>query len=240
MLGEALAPNLLVFGALLAIAPNRSNTARLAFVVIVVGVILRYLGWRWTETLADECWTVQGIYVLGCFIFELIVSADLIIGMIVLSRATDRRAQADDGEAWARSQPADALPWVDVLIPTYNEDRDVLERTIVGATSLDYPNFTVWVLDDGRRPWVAELAAAKGARYLTRSDNKHAKAGNINAALQRTNNELILVLDADFVPRTHMLWRVLSRPANCLCTDAAILLQQRPDPDQSRACRSMG
>lgn len=35
------------------------------------------------------------------------------------------------------------------------------------------------------------------------------KPANINAALRRTNGELILVLDADFVPRTHALWRVV-------------------------------
>ena len=36
--------------------------------------------------------------------------------------------------------------------------------------------------------------------YLTRPDNSHAKAGNINAALPRTEGELVLMLDADHVP----------------------------------------
>jgi cellulose synthase (UDP-forming) len=212
MFNEMLAPNLLVLGAMLAIATlanTRSTMARVAFMSIAIIATLRYLWWRWTDTLLDEWWTGPGLYTLGCFVFELLVSAELILGMVVLSRTTDRRAEADDGEAWARAQPAEALPAIDVLVPTFNEDRDVLERTIVGATSLDYPNFTVWVLDDGRRPWVAELAKSKGARYLTRANNTHAKAGNINAALRRTTGELILVLDADFVPRTHMLWRTV-------------------------------
>ena len=212
MLGEALAPNLLILGTLLAIAvlvPDRSNPARCLFVVVSIAALLRYMWWRWTSTLPKELSTFQDIYIVACFIFEFLISADLVLGMIVLSRATDRRGEADDGETWARAQPVETLPSVDVLIPSYNEDREVLERTIVGAAALDYPNFTVWVLDDGRRPWVVDLAAAKGARYLTRDDNAHAKAGNINAALCRTTGELILVLDADFIPRTHTLWRLI-------------------------------
>jgi cellulose synthase/poly-beta-1,6-N-acetylglucosamine synthase-like glycosyltransferase len=209
---EALLPNLVILGALLLIttvAPNRPNIARSAFVAIVIAAMVRYLWWRWHDTLPGDWSTPQGFYIVICFGFELVVSAERILGLIVLSRTSDRQREADDAEAWARNQPLNALPSVDVLIPTYNEERDVLERTIVGACSLDYPNFTVWVLDDGRRDWVAELAATKGARYLTRDGNRHAKAGNINAALRRTRGELLLVLDADFVPRTHTLWRLV-------------------------------
>ncbi|HEU5141812.1 MAG TPA: glycosyltransferase family 2 protein, partial [Solirubrobacterales bacterium] len=65
--------------------------------------------------------------------------------------------------------------------------------------ALTYPH-TTWLLDDGRRPEMEELAKAAGARYLTRPDNSHAKAGNINAALPRTDGELVLMLDADHVP----------------------------------------
>jgi cellulose synthase (UDP-forming) len=212
MYQEALVPNLVVLGALLLVSglgTNRSTLARTIVVVIVTAVTVRYLWWRWNNTLADDWVSLQGIYVLACFAFELVVSADRVLGLIVLSRSSDRRREADEGAAWARAQPAESLPSIDVLIPTYNEEPEVLERTIVGATSLDYPNFTVWVLDDGRRSWVADLAAAKGARYLTRADNAHAKAGNINAALRETAGELFLVLDADFVPRTHTLWRLV-------------------------------
>jgi cellulose synthase (UDP-forming) len=45
-----------------------------------------------------------------------------------------------------------------------------------------------------------ELAELTGAVYMTRPDNAHAKAGNINHALPRTEGELVLMLDADHVP----------------------------------------
>ena len=56
------------------------------------------------------------------------------------------------------------LPSVDVYIPTYNEPLDVLEKTITGALCLDYPNFKVWVLDDGRRPGSRMFCEAQGRR----------------------------------------------------------------------------
>jgi cellulose synthase (UDP-forming) len=88
---------------------------------------------------------------------------------------------------------------VDVYVCTYDEPTEVVSATLAGCRALTYPH-TTYLLDDGRRPEMEELATLAGARYLTRPDNSHAKAGNINAALQRTEGELVLMLDADHVP----------------------------------------
>jgi hypothetical protein len=48
-----------------------------------------------------------------------------------------------------------------------------LERTIVGALAIDYPNFRVWMLDDCRRDWLKTLCGQLGCHYLSRSDNAH-------------------------------------------------------------------
>ena len=88
---------------------------------------------------------------------------------------------------------------VDVYVCTYDEAPEVVMATLAGCRSLTYPH-TTWLLDDGRREEMREIAELAGARYLTRSDNSHAKAGNLNAALPRTDGDLVLVLDADHVP----------------------------------------
>ncbi|WFU43012.1 glycosyltransferase [Bradyrhizobium sp. CB82] len=85
----------------------------------------------------------------------------------------------------------------------------MLEKTITGALCLDYPNFHVWVLDDGRRPWLKELCEQKGAGYLTRADNVNAKAGNINHALTMISGEFFAIFDADFVPQRNFLMRTI-------------------------------
>jgi len=88
---------------------------------------------------------------------------------------------------------------VDVYVCTYDEPPAVLRATLAGCAALSYPH-TTYLLDDGRRPEMAALAREWGAEYLTRPDNGHAKAGNINHALPRTTGELVLMLDADHVP----------------------------------------
>jgi cellulose synthase (UDP-forming) len=88
---------------------------------------------------------------------------------------------------------------VDVYVCTYDEPTEVVMATLAGCRALAYPH-TTYLLDDGRRPEMRELAELAGARYLTRPDNSHAKAGNLNAALPRTGGDLVLVLDADHVP----------------------------------------
>jgi cellulose synthase (UDP-forming) len=106
--------------------------------------------------------------------------------------------------SWSRSGGAARLPAtsgreVDVYVCTYDEPYEVVAATLAGCRALTYPH-TTYLLDDGRRPEMKELAELAGARYFTRPDNSHAKAGNINAALPRTDGELVLMLDADHVP----------------------------------------
>lgn len=98
----------------------------------------------------------------------------------------------------------DRLPTVDIFIATYNEPIEVLKRTVAGCLNLSYPKGSVhiYLCDDGKRESVEQLASEFGVHYLTRTDNKFAKAGNLNHAMSQTNGELILTLDADifFLP----------------------------------------
>jgi cellulose synthase (UDP-forming) len=105
--------------------------------------------------------------------------------------------------SWSRPpmQRPEATPGrkVDVYVCTYDEPAEVVMATLAGCRALTYPH-TTYLLDDGRRAEMRELAELAGAEYLTRPDNSHAKAGNLNAALPRTDGDLVFVLDADHVP----------------------------------------
>jgi cellulose synthase (UDP-forming) len=105
--------------------------------------------------------------------------------------------------SWSRplvERPATTLGrTVDVYVCTYDEPVEVVMATLAGCRALTYPH-TTYLLDDGRREEMRELAALAGAEYLTREGNAHAKAGNLNAALPRTSGDLVFVLDADHVP----------------------------------------
>ena len=175
-------------------------------------LLARYLWWRLTVTTdGASLATAEGVFVWTLLVLETMAWIDALVLVALLLRRRDRNAEADAHEARLRAMDPADLPVVDVFIATYNEGVDVLEKTLVGATRLDWPadRLRVHVLDDGRRDWVGELARREGATHVTRPDNAHAKAGNINAALKRTSGDFILVLDADFVPQRPMLMRMM-------------------------------
>jgi cellulose synthase (UDP-forming) len=100
---------------------------------------------------------------------------------------------------------------VAVLVPTYNESREILLPTVAAAVAMHGPHET-WVLDDGHRPWVAEMAAQLGAEYRARTNPTHAKAGNINAVLDELAErgiELVAIFDADHVAKATFLERLI-------------------------------
>jgi cellulose synthase (UDP-forming) len=100
-------------------------------------------------------------------------------------------------------------PWVDIFIPTYTEPAEIVKRTVIGCQAIDYENKRVYILDDGRRPELKMMAQELNCFYVTRTDNTHAKAGNINNALCQTDGELIAMFDADCVPLKNFLLRTV-------------------------------
>ncbi|OAP36476.1 Curdlan synthase [Sinorhizobium glycinis] len=211
----ALAPTLLVFAFFLLGPSNwsrRQSWARAITCGFVAAVGLRYMLWRFTETVLPYPNDGANFYwVWLVFIVELLAFSEVVLFLILMSRHIDRSAEADQRASAFFAQPDSKLPSVDVFIPTYNEPLDVLERTIVGALALDYPKdkLTVYVLDDGRRDWLKTFCEGRGAIHVTRSDNAHAKAGNMNNGLRVSSGDFIAIFDADFVPYRHFLRRTL-------------------------------
>lgn len=210
----ALLPGLaLLIGAilLLPLARPTNMIVRRGLILAVFILSLRYFWWRITETLPPTAQPADFVFGLLFLVLELMLAFSTYMCLLTFWRHRDNSPAAEAFEQASRQHP-DALPAVDVFIPTYNEGWEVLERTILGARALDYPHFTVWVLDDTRRDWLREKCEHLGVRYLRRDDNRGAKAGNLNNALNISKTDtaapLIMVLDADFVPKRNFLRRV--------------------------------
>ncbi len=105
--------------------------------------------------------------------------------------------------------PEDPENWpaVDLLIPTYNEPLSVVRYTALAAMNIDWPadKLNVYILDDGKREEFRKFAEDAGVGYMTRDDNKHAKAGNINRALERLDAPFVAIFDSDHVPTRSFL-----------------------------------
>jgi cellulose synthase (UDP-forming) len=213
----SLVPGLLVLGLGLLISslfrPDQPLMRAMLF-ACVIGLTWRYVGWRYSETIPSFGWKVRPLLSWGFFLLEAATALSSSIAFVILSRTRDRMTEATLHDRWwlPTGRPD---PQVDVLIATYNEDAEILERTIIGALAVEHSKLRVWVLDDSRRPWLKRMSEELGAHYLTRADNTHAKAGNINNALRRLSAEAkppdyVVVLDADFVPHTNFVRRALA------------------------------
>jgi len=164
---------------------------RLAALFLSLAASMRYLWWRSTGTLALDTFGNSAAS-LSLLLAELYAFSMMFGGYFQTAIFKKREIIPLDLD--------DDLPSVDVFVPTYNEPVDLLRRTLVGCLTIDYPDKEVWVLDDGRRDEVRQLARELGCRYITRADNKGAKAGNINNALQHAHGDLVAIFDADHIP----------------------------------------
>jgi len=174
--------------------PATRNTTRVVAVIALAATFV-YLAWRITETVNWSVWWVAVPLVL----LELHAAVSLALFAYA---------------AWDTTSAPDAAPAriapgrVAVLIPTYNEPVEVLLPTVAAAVALE-PTHETWVLDDGNRPETEALARKLGAHYLARPTHEHAKAGNINHALEVVAADFIAVLDADHVAMPGFLVRTL-------------------------------
>lgn len=97
---------------------------------------------------------------------------------------------------------------VDIIVAAYAEPLDIVRATLIGCREVQYPHQT-WLVDDRHRPELAHLAAEMGVGYLARDDTSHGRAGALSHALQHTNAEFALLLDADQVPLPDALHRTM-------------------------------
>ncbi|CBJ28244.1 Cellulose synthase (UDP-forming), family GT2 [Ectocarpus siliculosus] len=97
-------------------------------------------------------------------------------------------------------------PSVDVFLPMCKEPLRLLANTWKYVAALDYPDFKVFVLDDGASEGAQALASTFGFEYVLRADVPALKkAGNLRNAFARTSGEAIAIFDADFCPRADFL-----------------------------------
>lgn len=100
------------------------------------------------------------------------------------------------------------IPDVDVFIATYNENQNVLTRTINACKNMKYPDtkkIHIYICDDGNRIEIKNLAEEFGVNYISRSSRKDSKAGNYNNALKKTSSPFIATFDADMAPTEDFL-----------------------------------
>ena len=187
------------FGAALLLSRTPGRLTTLAMIVLSISASSRYMYWRVTDTVGFTNW-VDACFGFGLLLAELYAFLVLLIGYFQTAWPLQRRPVP-------MPQDVDTWPSVDVFIPTYNEPLEVVKQTVFSAMQMDWPEdrLHVYVLDDGRREEFRDFCEELGVGYLTRDNNAHAKAGNINAALAVTDSEYVTIFDCDHIPTRSFL-----------------------------------
>ncbi len=184
--------------------PSKKTSEYLHLFLILLSLVstMRYLYYRVNYTLNFDDW-LNGIFCFLLFSAELYAICTLVLAYFQTIKIKDR--QPVDLSLY----PQDQWPKVDIYIPTYNEDVEIVRKTTLCALAIEYPDDKkrIYVLDDGRaekykarREELHQMCEELGAVMLTRDNNDHAKAGNINTAFKCTEGDLVLILDCDHMP----------------------------------------
>ena len=166
-------------------------------IILVLTLLLyaRYLAWRGLYTLNTDDWSrllvSWTVYTAEIYAFIQLV----LFAYHAWSPLERKRIRLT------------SYPMVDVFITVVNEPIHILRRTAVGCMNQRYPKnrYRVHILDDGSRDEVQQLAASMNCGYIRRADRLHAKAGNLNHALQQTSGEIVAIFDVDHVPTADFL-----------------------------------
>ncbi|MEB3215509.1 MAG: UDP-forming cellulose synthase catalytic subunit [Nostocales cyanobacterium 94392] len=214
---------LIIFGQLVVRAekdessPEISHYYHLFMVWLSLVTTTRYLFYRSSYTLNFNSW-VNSIACIVLFIAELYAILTLVLAYFQTLKLKERQpinlAQIPLAEWFS----------VDIYIPTYNEEIEIVRKTALAAASCEYARGKkkVYILDDGRpekyreddarhkkfaarREELKKMCAELGCIHLTRDNNNHAKAGNINHAFGKTTGDLVLILDCDHIPSRQFL-----------------------------------
>lgn len=191
---------------------------RLIALGLGTAIVLRYIYWRTTSTLPPVNQIEDFVPGLLVYLAELYNIGMLGLSLFVVAMPLPRR----------ETPPIDLsdAPSVDIFVPSYNEEPQLLATTLAAALAMDYPagRLKVYLLDDGgtdekcsadnfvaasaareRRATLQALCEGLGVVYLTRERNISAKAGNLNNGIAHSEGELIVVFDADHAPARSFL-----------------------------------
>lgn len=191
-----------------AIPDNKGRTLLFQFCgIITIALGIAYLHWRWRYSLNPQSMTFS----------LLLVSAETLSYISTVLIIFNFWSYKDPGKTppvRRLSEIEDVIEGydrpvkIDVFIATYNEDVELVRYSIRNAKEMRYPapdvEVTVYVLDDGRRDGrnpekqnMKKVAEEEGVKYLIREHNRGYKAGNLKNALEQTDGDLFVILDAD-------------------------------------------
>lgn len=179
----------------------------LATVTLVLGAW--YIIWRWGWSLNyDALW-----YSVPVVLAETAAYIGMLLFVYNLwstndTPVSDAPSLISDCDPMALDRPIA----VDVFFPSYDEEPELVRLSIEDAQRIHYSHpidIQIYILDDGKRPAMQELARELGVNYITRDSNIGFKAGNLRNAMELSGGDFIVICDADTRPFPSILENTL-------------------------------
>lgn len=189
------------------------------FGIITIAIGIGYLHWRWRYSLNFEAlW-----FAVPLVVAETLSFIGTILIIINFWSNKDRKIKPPVhylSDIEALNGRRDRPVRLDVFIASYNEDVEIVRKSIQDAKTMTYPyddvTIKIFVLDDGRRDGrnpakenMKQVCEEEGIGYFCRETNDGYKAGNLKNGLERTIGDILVILDADTRPFPTFLERTL-------------------------------
>ncbi|MCR5281745.1 MAG: glycosyltransferase [Lachnospiraceae bacterium] len=184
--------------------PNAlSGSAGRIYLCILGFFSVIYLVWRIGWTLPTYHRAIDIVFGVLLLLAELMGAFEMVIHYAL----EIKRKPCPETPSWTPGTQPD----VDVLVPTRGEPVSVVEKTLRGCLSMEYPkgNVNIYLCDDAANEELHTLCEELGVRYLAREEHKDAKAGNLNYGLEHSSSPLVVVFDADMCPKPEFLLRTV-------------------------------
>lgn len=186
------------------------------FIIFTTAILLNYFRWRFTF-LYENFTTYLCFYTISEFI--ILLTGTFNTYFIAWNTFIDSEAKT----TLIENLDINDYPIINILLLTCGEPNDIIIKSIEKVFEIDYPKtkYNLIICDDGKsnelKQYVETCSIQQPCPVFYKNRTKvtgHAKAGNINDALEiwmNNNPDFILVLDADMQCKPNILYSLLSR-----------------------------
>ncbi|HSV57259.1 MAG TPA: poly-beta-1,6-N-acetyl-D-glucosamine synthase [Variovorax sp.] len=149
----------------------------------------------------------QDVIAFFCFGYPFVMAIYWMCGAVLYRLLRERH------EPHPFASPSlEVYPGVSVLVPCYNEARQ-LGETFGALARIDYPDFEVIAINDGSTdqtgPWLDALTAQMPQLRVMHLDSNQGKATALNAGALAARHELLVCIDGDALLEPHAVtWLV--------------------------------
>ena len=161
-------------------------------VLVGLATVALYLSWWFREDRLGSMWLAAAFGALAFYVACQIIGAWYVYWHMKAPPVED----APEGLA------------VDIFVPAFDEPEWLVEDSLRAVVAISYPHQT-FLLDDSSDRRYEGIAKRLGVQHLCREHRTDAKAGNVNAALSRSDADFVTIFDVDHIPSPDFLDEIL-------------------------------